>query len=190
MKQIESITTEQHIQKVLADEKKWMKDTMKLLRGNLTDEERFTYEMELARVGFEIGADEREEKMREEAGQKPIETEQRRKEIKQREADKEWMEQTMKLLRGNLTDEERCAYEIELARVGYMIGADERDERRRQEIEQQMEAAKQRIEAAEQKISAAVTNLIKEGSFSDEKIANLLNVSMEKVQGIKQDLKK
>ncbi len=126
--------------------------------------------------------------------------------------DTDWMEHTIQLLKEeNLTDEERLAYEMELARVGFLIGADERDERKRQETEQKAreteqkareteqkaketeqkaKETEQKAKETEQKISAAITNLIKEGSFSDEKIANLLNVGIEKVHEIKQDLKK
>ncbi len=130
---------------------------------------------------------------------------------KMRAEDKQWMEDTMKLLRGNLTDEERYAYEIELAKVGYMIGADERDERRRQETEQQMEIAERKTEAAERKIEAAerkmkeneqrakeieealsitLTSLLQKGILSDEEIAHTFNVSLEKIQEIKQQINK
>jgi len=92
MKKIDAAMVEESLKKIRADEKKWMKETMELLRGNLTDDERFAYEMELASVGFRIADDEREERQMIEAGHPPKDTEQRRKALEQRKLDKQWMD--------------------------------------------------------------------------------------------------
>jgi len=88
------------------------------------------------------------------------------------------------------------AYEMELARVGFQIGADERDERRRQEdARRREEDAKKREEDEqerlefEQKIPNAIRNVLKKDILSDEEIANVFSVSLEQIQEIKQQLK-
>lgn len=111
--------------------------------------------------------------------------------------DTEWMSHIFRLLEEeNLTIDERYAYEMELARVGSIVGVDELKDKeieegkqKVREAEQKAQKSEQKAREAEQKISSGIVGLLQSGTFTDEKIADLLSVSIEQVHQIKAELK-
>jgi len=171
MKYTDTATISDPIPKILSGTD-WMSHIFEVLeKENLSDDERDAYEMELARVGSIIAMDEaveRKEQKAEQQIQKAQEIEQRAREIEQEAQEKKQEAQEIK----------QEAQEIK---------------QEAQEIKQEAQEIKQKTQETEQKaqekISSAISNLLQTGTFSDEKIAELLNVNIEYVKQIKQQLK-
>ena len=122
-----------------------------------------------------------------------------------------------KLKQDNLTRAERLFYRKEQAKIGYFKGMEEdaaeaklqlaeaqhkateakhkATEAKREATEAKAEAqqksaeAEQQITEAEQRIISTVLNLLKEGSFTEEKVAEIVNIDIDQVREIKQQLK-
>ncbi len=116
-----------------------------------------------------------------------------------------------KLKQDNLTRAERLFYRKEQAKIGYIKGIEEdAAEAKLQLAEAKAEASKEiaaikaevnreivEVKAkaeevkteAEQRTLTVVTNLLKEGTFTEEKIAEITNINIDRIREIKQQLK-
>jgi len=98
----------------------------------------------------------------------------------------EWAVWVMKKLeQKNLTRAERLFYRKEQAKIGYFKGLEEDASEARAKI---VEAEQKSVEA-EQIINLTITNLLKEGSFTEEKIAEMMGIDINQVQEVKKQLK-
>ena len=100
-----------------------------------------------------------------------------------------------KLKTNNLSSRDRIRYKDALAQKiiqKWDNEAYEEDLRKMQQqaeaAEQRAEAAEQRVEVAEQKISSAIKELLRQGTFTDDNIAQLFDVDVEYVRQMKDGL--
>jgi len=111
-----------------------------------------------------------------------------------------------KLKQDNLTRAERLFYRKQQARIGFLKGIEEDAEEAKlqlAEAQQQVQQAEQQVQQAEQKSAEAeqklaeieqrttlmISNFLKEGSFTEEKIAELTGFDIALIQKIKAQLK-
>ncbi len=103
----------------------------------------------------------------------------------------EWMQHLLRTLElENLTDDERDAYEKDAINTALVIAIEEHDEKERQKTAQMKQEARQKEQEARQKITSAITNLLNEGIFNDEKIAQILSITVQQVKEVREQSKK
>lgn len=166
------------------EERVWMTKVFEILENNnLTLDERYAHEMELARIGSIIGAEELKERKLEVAKQEAREAEQYLREVKQSLGEEPEFEEEEPEL-------EEVNPELEEAKQKLK----EADKRLSEAAERHIrgvrktEGVKEVESKFEQKISNVIANLLQENIFTDEKIADILSVSIEQVHQVEAEL--